>query len=257
MTIGKSIVVGAGITATALVAILIVLYIKQARVFSAPLSLYFLKKDPNPGYVDKEKYFPGYKLVEDNWKIIQTEYFEFVKRNSLTNMYDVDKVNVVANLAKKDGNWQIFVLQHSGKWLEENCKYFPETTAILKQCPEINRAMFSVFKPRSFLKTHRAFSKTILRYLLGIVVPTNPNPYIIVDGQREDFEEGKGIMFDDTYLHSSHNDNDQPRVVLFLDITRPTDSKVVSKLMNLHDKLIQNSPWYKNYTSKTEKQHDV
>lgn len=248
-----------GVTATlaALAAILLILYIKHARVYSVPLSLYFLKTDPNPPYTDKNKYFPNHKIIEDKWDIIQKEYLEYSHQYEPSNMYDADKINALAGLAKQDGNWQIVVLQHSGKWLEKNCQHFPETVKLLKQCPEVNRAMFSVFKPHSFLKTHRAFSKTIMRYLLGIIVPTNPTPYLMVDGIREDFAEGKGIMFDDTYLHSSHNDNDQARVVLFIDVVRPTKSKTVSKLMEMHDKLIQSSPWYKKYTDFTEKQHKV
>jgi len=35
-------------------------------------------------------------------------------------------------------------------------------------------------------------------------------------------EEGKSIIFDDTYAHSVHNNTSEPRLILFLDIERPT-----------------------------------
>lgn len=34
------------------------------------------------------------------------------------------------------------------------------------------------------------------------------------------WKEGRGVMFDDTFLHDAHNGGDEERVVLFLDIAR-------------------------------------
>ncbi len=42
-----------------------------------------------------------------------------------------------------------------------------------------------------------------------------------MNGQQAVWEEGKSMMFDDTYPHEVHNDTDGVRVVLFMDILRP------------------------------------
>ena len=42
-----------------------------------------------------------------------------------------------------------------------------------------------------------------------------------MNGQQAVWEEGKGMMFDDTYPHEVRNDTDGVRVVLFMDILRP------------------------------------
>jgi beta-hydroxylase len=253
----KKAVVGVSITSALVLLVGYILYRKEARVYSAPLSLYFLATDKNTGYLDKEKYFPGHELLESQWQIIQEEYLNYI--NNSGKLVSMDKADAINRMYFKDAakKWKMIVLKHSGKWLDSNCKHFPRTVEIMREFPEVTRVMFSVFEPRSYLKTHRAYSKTILRYLLGIVVPQNPSPYLVVDGERTDFEEGKGIMFDDTFYHSSHNDNDEARVVLFLDIKRPAKSKFVSKLMDYHDEFISNSPWYKNYTDQTEKQFSL
>jgi hypothetical protein len=60
-----------------------------------------------------------------------------------------------------------------------------------------------------------------MRYHLPLLVPQHGQCGIRVGDQTATFEEGVGIMFDDTYEHEAWNDTKETRVVLFLDITRP------------------------------------
>lgn len=156
--------IGISVSGLIVATVLVILWVKEARVFSMPLTGYFMATDPNPGYLDKTKYFPNHVVLESNWKIIQDEYIEYMNKDgSLVSMFDADKINATV-FGKNSKAWKILVLKHTGGWLEENCKDFPKTVALLKDFPEISRIMFSVFEPRSFLKPHRAFSKTILRF---------------------------------------------------------------------------------------------
>jgi aspartyl/asparaginyl beta-hydroxylase (cupin superfamily) len=43
---------------------------------------------------------------------------------------------------------------------------------------------------------------------------------MIEAGETYYWKNGEGVMFDDVYLHDAHNDSDEVRVVLFLDVAR-------------------------------------
>ena len=62
----------------------------------------------------------------------------------------------------------------------------------------------------------------MLRHHLALMVPEPATASgIRVGGEVRHWEEGKSMVFDDTYEHEAWNDTDSDRVVLFLDIVRP------------------------------------
>jgi hypothetical protein len=50
---------------------------------------------------------------------------------------------------------------------------------------------------------------------------TNTDCRIRVGDDYQSWEEGKGMVFDDTFNHEVWNDSDHQRVVLFVDFIRP------------------------------------
>jgi beta-hydroxylase len=83
-------------------------------------------------------------------------------------------------------------------------------------------AMLSILSPRKHILDHRGPYKGVLRYHLGLIVPKDAEACRIRVG--EDFrhwEEGRSMVFDDTFNHEVWNDTDETRVVLFVDVLRP------------------------------------
>jgi beta-hydroxylase len=86
----------------------------------------------------------------------------------------------------------------------------------------VKTAFFSVLGPRKRLPEHRGPYKGVIRYHLGLKIPSPPEACgIRVGGETAHWQEGKSLLFDDTYQHEAWNDTDEDRVVLFLDIVRP------------------------------------
>jgi beta-hydroxylase len=57
---------------------------------------------------------------------------------------------------------------------------------------------------------------------LGLIVPREKEACRIrVGPEIAHWEEGRSVVFDDTYLHEVWNDTDEERVVLFVDFARP------------------------------------
>ncbi|MEO0949158.1 MAG: aspartyl/asparaginyl beta-hydroxylase domain-containing protein, partial [Cyanobacteria bacterium J06641_5] len=122
----------------------------------------------------------------------------------------------------QDNRWKTFFLYAYGIKAEANCDRCPETTRLLEQIPGMKTAFFSILLPGKHIPEHRGPYKGVLRYHLGLRIPEPADRCgIRVGGEVRHWQEGKSLLFDDTFPHSAWNDTDDIRVVLFLDIVRP------------------------------------
>jgi aspartate beta-hydroxylase/beta-hydroxylase len=60
-----------------------------------------------------------------------------------------------------------------------------------------------------------------IRYHLGLIVPDHDPPTLRVRDQYHTWQEGKSILFDDSWEHEVTNTSTSDRVVLIVDIRRP------------------------------------
>jgi beta-hydroxylase len=131
--------------------------------------------------------------------------------------------------------WKAFVLK-AGRFLEENCRLAPRTAELLRGIPQLHVAFFSVLEPHQRIPPHWGYWKGFLRYHLGVVIPgtkscwmriNNQSSYgksndltLIEQGKAHYWSEGRGVIFDDTFLHDAANESDEVRVVLWVDLRR-------------------------------------
>ena len=124
----------------------------------------------------------------------------------------------------KGDNWKTFGFYVYGRRVDDNCAVCPRTAAVLDTLPGVRSAMFSILKPRYRIAPHKGPTRAVIRAHLGLKVPQDwRNVWIRVDDQILHWREGKVVLFDDTYEHEVHNDTDELRAVLFIDIDRPMD----------------------------------
>jgi len=158
--------------------------------------------------------------LEGNWKRIRSELEEVLKHpERLPNFQDIsrDQTNIT-----RDDRWKTFFLYGYGYKIDSNCSQCPETTRIIEDIPGMFTAFFSVLSPGKHIPPHRGPYRGVLRCHLALVVPEPADQCWIQVGDRvEHWQEGKCLVFDDTYRHRVQNDTDGTRVVLFLDIIRP------------------------------------
>ena len=86
--------------------------------------------------------------------------------------------------------------------------------------------MFSILLPGSKIPPHFGPARMCLRYHMGIDTPNDPNCYIKIGNTKYSWEDGKDVMFDDTFLHEVVNNTDKIRIILFLDVERPQFHKI-------------------------------
>jgi aspartyl/asparaginyl beta-hydroxylase (cupin superfamily) len=143
----------------------------------------------------------------------------------------------------KGDNWKTFGFYVYGKRVDDNCAVCPRTAALLDTLPGMRSAMFSILKPQYRIAAHKGPTRAVIRAHLGLKVPADwRNVWIRVDDQILHWQEGKVMLFDDTYEHEVHNDTDELRAVLFLDIDRPMDG-IGTAFNHVLLRLIQISPY--------------
>jgi beta-hydroxylase len=164
--------------------------------------------------------FPWARDFEGNWQTIRAEVEGILRyRDALPHLYEVSPENTRISA---DDNWKSFVLYGFGYRSENNCGLCPETARLLAKVPGIETAFFSILSPGAQIPSHKGLVKGLLRCHLGVIVPKQrENCLIYLDGTPHAWEEGRVLVFDDTYRHEVRNETNEDRVVLLFDFERP------------------------------------
>jgi beta-hydroxylase len=188
--------------------------IRRLRGFLASQSL--VSNDP---VLDSAE-FPFLKPFEEHWQEIHGELMKILEYKESVPAFE--EVSSDQKRIAKGQQWRTFILYGFGAKLQKNCAHAPVTTRLLEHVPTLQTAWFSILEPGYHITAHRGVTKGILRAHLGLVVPDDrENCYMRVEDQKCPWEQGKLIVFDDTYDHEVRNDTPQQRVVLLFDFVRP------------------------------------
>lgn len=195
-----------------------------ARVFMAIVALaerLNLKcaKLGNPCVYDTTA-FPWAAGIEREWRVIRDELDRvLVRKADLPNVQDI---TVDAAAISSDAGWKIFPLVAYGIRSQPNIDLCPQTWRIVAGIPGLKTAMFSILEPGKRVPPHRGPYNGVLRLHLGLRVPEPPERLTLRVGSEERrWQEGRVLIFDDSYEHEAWNETGQVRVVLFVDFAKP------------------------------------
>lgn len=177
--------------------------------------------DNRPTFFDIEQTYPSLKAVTNHFPSIQKE-FEKVLSNTkqLPRYHDIDPGEAdISNTTSKD--WNVFMLYLLGYQLEKAEHLCPTLCGLLKEIPHLIQAFFSILEPGKSIPLHKGPYLGYLRYHLGIHVPQENPPSIIVNNQPYTWREGEAVLFDDSYPHEVKNESEDYRAVLIIDVLRP------------------------------------
>lgn len=122
--------------------------------------------------------------------------------------------------------WDAFFFYRHGARFDESHARCPDTSAVLEsmelcriadQAPEI---CFSVLGPGTTIMPHYGVSNVRLVMHLPLQIPSNCALNLLDAGEHH-WEEGKLVMFDDTFQHEAWNRSNTPRIVLLMDCWNP------------------------------------
>ena len=177
-----------------------------------------------PGLTKKEVHdtgsFPIASILEKNFPLIREEVLRNIRS---------DQFHDEAEPIDRSGRWTVFMLYEAGRKHEQNCALCPFLSQLLDSNPDITDSnpmiYLSQLAPGTKVAPHRGPTNTRVRCHLGISIPQG-DCGMRVGSSRLVWEEGKCIVFDDSFEHEVWNETDEPRIVLLLDLWHPDLSRL-------------------------------
>ena len=193
-------------------------------------------------YIDVDN-FPELKVLEDNWKVIRDEAIALNNDTHIKSSEEKDDLGF--NSFFKTG-WKRFYLKWYGASLHSANKLCPKTVDLINSISSIKGAMFAMLPPGARLVKHRDPYAGSFRYHLGLTTPNSEECFISVDGKKYYWKDGEAVMFDETFIHFAENKTNTNRIVLFLDIKRPTKFFIVDWINEIFSRIVLAATTTKN-----------
>lgn len=190
-----------------------------------------------------------YDPVQFGWTRLLEESADTI-RDELLNLVSEDGRGF-ANYRTEFGNlmpgWNAYHFYIQGEPVLANCRRCPRTWELLESLPRMEKEfiLFSALNPRSRILPHVGALNGILRFHLPLLLPKGCG--LKVGGQTAQWQEGKVLVFDDSFVHEVWNDSDQLRVVLFLNRWHPClsepETRALSNLQKAYNRLPGGKAW--------------
>uniref|UniRef100_A0A4W5NKU6 Aspartate beta-hydroxylase n=1 Tax=Hucho hucho TaxID=62062 RepID=A0A4W5NKU6_9TELE len=158
------------------------------------------------------------KTLERNWRIIRDEALSVMDKT--TSLFVPEEENL-----REKGEWGQFTLWQQGKKAGESCRSVPKTCGLLERYPEATgckrgQIKFSVMQPGTHVWPHTGPTNCRLRMHLGLVIPKTGCKIRCTNDTRA-WEEGKVLIFDDSFEHEVWQDADSYRLIFIVDVWHP------------------------------------
>lgn len=164
--------------------------------------------------------FPWATTLEKNFPVIRRELDQVLEfRQSLPKLHEVQREQYRVSA---DDKWRVFVISGWGHVSEAGERMCPETARLVREIPGVRSALFSILDAGAQVPDHRGHIKGLLRGHLAMRVPEEREKcFLRVENEVCHWEEGKLLIFDDSYRHEVQNNTDEERIVLLLHFDRP------------------------------------
>ncbi|XP_007998923.3 aspartyl/asparaginyl beta-hydroxylase isoform X11 [Chlorocebus sabaeus] len=156
--------------------------------------------------------------LERNWKLIRDEGLAVMDKAKGLFLPEDE------NLREK-GDWSQFTLWQQGRRNENACKGAPKTCTLLEKFPETTgcrrgQIKYSIMHPGTHVWPHTGPTNCRLRMHLGLVIPKE-GCKIRCANETKTWEEGKVLIFDDSFEHEVWQDASSFRLIFIVDVWHP------------------------------------
>lgn len=179
--------------------------------------LHAFTPDADAAYFESAR-FPFTKFLEAHAEKIKLEYLHVAATTSIPPFQQLSSEQRVLT---SDEKWKTYFLSVYGYDFVDHHERCPVTSSCLLEIPLLTTAMFSILEPGKVIPLHRGPYKGVLRCHLPLLVPDEKKCFITVNGITRHWQEGKCLIFDDSFPHTASNLSKGVRVVLFIDFLRP------------------------------------
>jgi aspartate beta-hydroxylase len=175
----------------------------------------------NPPFIDNiNNEYSDNLLLETNFDIYNNELHNYMnKYDNITCIHDSVPGFIIGKTDEKC--WRVLHIKTIGKFKDDFKFICPELYKILDN-KRVYNAFLSILDPYVNIPIHTGYCGMFLRYHIGIDIPEyeNKKPFIVCGGQKYQWQNGKGVIFDDMYPHYVENPTPYKRIVLYIDLIR-------------------------------------
>jgi aspartate beta-hydroxylase len=194
------------------------------------------KRITAPPILDTATHFPNADKFTAAWQAIRDEAIA-VRLEKVPRFHDIMPEQAV--ISASDGlDWRMMILKAYGVAIPQNIEKSPTLARLLAECPEVKSATISFLAPRKHIPRHRGPFRGVMRFHLGLRIPTEasgqPATVMMIDDREHRITDGECMLWDDTYPHEVMNNADEARIALLLDVWRPgmpLDMEILSRLI--------------------------
>uniref|UniRef100_A0A1B6FC50 Aspartyl/asparaginy/proline hydroxylase domain-containing protein n=1 Tax=Cuerna arida TaxID=1464854 RepID=A0A1B6FC50_9HEMI len=166
--------------------------------------------------LEESTYSSFFRKLESNWRTIKSEGLGAYRERSGY----LDEAESLRDI----GDWKQYELFARGKKYQQNCKKTPVTCQLIEEFGAARdcrrgQVKFSVMTGGTHVWPHCGPTNCRLRAHLGLVVPAGTT--IRVAQQTRTWEEGKVIIFDDSFEHEVWHNGTEQRLILIVDVWHP------------------------------------
>lgn len=134
-------------------------------------------------------------------------------------------------LYNHEHNWKVYPLNVFGTWIENNCKKCQSLTQFLKSIPNLKLAILSKMSGGTILTPHQGWwklSNYSIRCHYGLIIPENCFVNVLDNNvwNKKYHKQFEWLIFDDSKTHNAENLSDTDRIILLLDVERPTNIQI-------------------------------
>ena len=204
----------------------------KISAFLGKTLIFFLEKIISL-FVKNDIYFDTQKIawiqnLEDHAHIIQQEFNAFYTQQ-YEQIPDICEISEEQYQVVKKDDWKFIPLYAYSLKVDSFAAFFPETLKLIRTIPNFTTVFFSILQPHTKIASHRGAYKGYLRYHLGVKIPDDyMNCGINIQDQVYHWQNGKSVVFDDTFEHFAWNDSNETRTVLYIDFIRPMPAFLVA-----------------------------
>ncbi|KAH0517670.1 Aspartyl/asparaginyl beta-hydroxylase [Microtus ochrogaster] len=158
------------------------------------------------------------KSLERNWKLIRDE--GLMVMDKAKGLFLPEDENL-----REKGDWSQFTLWQQGRKNENACKGAPKTCTLLENFSETTgcrrgQIKYSIMHPGTHVWPHTGPTNCRLRMHLGLVIPKE-GCKIRCANETRTWEEGKVLIFDDSFEHEVWQDASSFRLIFIVDVWHP------------------------------------
>ncbi|WP_179401354.1 aspartyl/asparaginyl beta-hydroxylase domain-containing protein [Burkholderia guangdongensis] len=168
--------------------------------------------------------FPDAARFAAAWPAIRAEALDVARDlPRVPRFHDImrEQADISANDAR---DWRMFIMQAYGQPFPRNLLRCPTVATLVAESPDVLSASLSFLAPGKHIPPHRGPFRGILRGYLVLSMPKradgSPAAVLKIDRREYRLDEGRFLLWDDTFEHEVWNDSDEVRIVLLLDIRR-------------------------------------